>query len=160
MKHILLVLSVLVTSLSLTSLHAQVNSDDFAAEPDKTMAASHQSFLKGDTDKAAAQIHKAAAYVKKESGEVTSSAKAGLQKAGDALDKLGDDVKSGTVKSADELKKTFASVDHALAEGWHKTAEQAKASGQDAGDALRKAASALDGAAKWSGTKLNQGAQA
>ena len=48
-------------------------------------------------------------------------------------------------------------MDHALAVGWHKTAEEAKNSGKDAGDALRKAGAALDGAAKWSGTKLKQG---
>jgi hypothetical protein len=51
-------------------------------------------------------------------------------------------------------------VDHALAVGWHKTAEEAKNSGKDAGAALKKAGAALDGAAKWSGTKLKQGAQA
>lgn len=156
-------LSILITSLSLSIVapaRAQINPDDFATEPDKTMAASHQSFVKGDTDKAAAQIHKAATYVRNESNQVATSAKAGLQKAGDSLDKLGESVKNGTVKSADELKKTFATVDHAIADGWHETARQAQASGKDAEGALRKAGAALDGAARWSGTKLKQGAQA
>ena len=39
---------------------------DFAGEPDKSMASAHESFVKGDTNKAADQIHKAAVYVKKE----------------------------------------------------------------------------------------------
>ena len=49
---------------------------------------------------------------------------------------------------------------HAIANGCHETAKQAKANGKDAGQALSKAGAALDGAAKWSGTKLKEGAQA
>jgi hypothetical protein len=139
---------------------AQVNPNDFTEEPDKTMAASHSSFVKGETAKASQEIGKAATYVRNESREVSASAKEGVEEAAASLDKLGRDVKNGTVKSGDELRKTFARVDHALAEGWHKTAEEAKNSGKDAGAALKKAGAALDGAAKWSGTKLKQGAQA
>jgi hypothetical protein len=161
-KNILLALSILSVPLSLSigPARAQTDPDDFATEPDKTMAASHQSFVQGDADKASAKLHQAATYVRNESKQVAASAKAGLQKAGDALDKLGEGVKDGTVKSADELKKTFATVDHAIANGWHETATQAKAAGKDAGEALGRAGAALDGAAKWSGTKLKEGAQA
>lgn len=160
-KNALLALSIISLSISaVASARAQTNTDDFATEPDKTMASSHQSFVKGDTNTAAAQIHKAATYVRNESNEVATIAKADLQKAGESLDKLGEGVKNGTVKSADELKKTFATVDHAIAKGWHETAEQAKASGRDSSNALRKAGAALDGAAKWSGIKLQEGAQA
>ena len=150
------VLSIAGATLAL----AQVNPDDFTEEPDKTMAASHASFVKGDTAKASQQIRKAATYVRNESSEVAASAKEDVEKAAASLDKLGRDVKNGTVKSGDELKKTFARVDHALAVGWHKTAEEAKNSGKETGVALKKAGTALDGAAKWSGTKLKQGAQA
>jgi hypothetical protein len=146
--------------LGATFAVAQVNPDDFTEEPDKTMAASHSSFVKGDTAKASQQIRKAATYVKNESREVAASAKDGVEEAAASLDKLGREVKNGTVKSGDELRQTFARVDHALAVGWHKTAEEAKNSGKDADAALRKAGAALDGAAKWSGTKLKQGAQA
>jgi hypothetical protein len=162
-KNILLALSILNISLPMAIVapaRAQTDPDDFTTEPDKTMAASHQSFVKGDTNKAAAQIHKAATYVRDESDQVAASAKADLQKAGDALDKVGQGIKDGTVKSADELKKTFATVDHVIADSWHETAQQAKASGKDAEEALRKAGAALDGAARWSGTKLKEGAQA
>ena len=58
------------------------------------------------------------------------------------------------------MKKAFAKVDHAIADGWHKTAQEAKTSGKETGEALGKAGAALDGAAKWSGTKLKEGAQA
>jgi hypothetical protein len=153
-------IATLVVSVGATFAVAQVNPDDFTEEPDKTMAASHSSFVKGDTAKASQQIRKAATYVKNESREVAASAKDGVEEAAASLDKLGREVKNGTVKSGDELRKTFARVDHALAVGWHKTAEEAKNSGKDADAALRKAGAALDGAAKWSGTKLKQGAQA
>ena len=160
-KNTPLALTVTLLSISAIALaRAQTNPDEFASEPDKTMASSHQSFVKGDTNTAAAQIHKAATYVRNESNEVAASAKADLQKAGNSLDKLGKGIENGTVKSADELKKTFATVDHAIAKGWHETAEQARASGRDSGNALRKAGAALDGAAKWSGTKLQKGTQA
>jgi hypothetical protein len=157
------VISIAIASLSLatlTSAPAQINADGFTAEPDKTMAASHASFVKGDTAKASEGIRKAAAYVRKESDEAAANAKSDLEKAAASLDKLGRGVKNGTVKSADELKKTFASVDHALADAWHKTAEEAKTSEKDASEALGKAGVALDGAARWSGTKLKEGAQA
>jgi hypothetical protein len=150
------VLSIAGATLAL----AQVNPDDFTEEPDKTMAAAHSSFVKGDTAEASQQIRKAATYVRNESSEVAASAKEDVKKAAASLDQLGRDVKNGTVKSGDELKKTFARVDHALAVGWHKTAEEAKTSGKEAGLALKKAGAALDGAARWSGTKLKQGAQA
>jgi hypothetical protein len=106
-KNALLALSIISLSISaVASARAQTNPDDFVTEPDKTMASSHQSFVKGDTNTAAAQIHKAATYVRNESNEVATSAKADFQKAGESLDKLGEGVKNGTVKSADELKKT------------------------------------------------------
>ena len=48
------------------------------------------------------------------------------------MEKLGRRVKSGAVKSDDELKKTFAHVDNELAKGWHATAEESMKAGQDA----------------------------
>ena len=111
---------------------AATSSSDFSTEPDKSMAAAHESFLKGDMQKASASIDKAAASVKKESEKVDASAKEGVKQAGDELDKLGQSVKSGAVKSDDELKKTFAHVDNELAKGWHATAEESMKAGNDA----------------------------
>ena len=96
---------------------------DFAGEPDKSMASGLESFVKGDTKKAAEHIQKAATFVKKQGNQVAKGAKDGVLKAGDQLAKLGADVKKGTVKSGDQLKKTFAQVDHSLATAWHATAE-------------------------------------
>jgi hypothetical protein len=81
---------------------------DFQHEPDKTMAKAHESFVKGNKSKASAEIHQAAAHVRQQSDKAAGDSKAGLKKAGDDLDKLGEGVKKGTVKSGDELKKAFA----------------------------------------------------
>jgi hypothetical protein len=149
------IIAVLIAGLA----HAQAPGD-FKSEPDKSMAAAHESFLKGDMNKAAEHIKKATAYVRAQEKKVSKGAAKGLKKAGDDLEKLGADVKKGTVKSADELKKTFAKVDHALATAWHATAEQEQKAGKDATGALRSAGAGLQGAAAWTGTKLNDGAQA
>jgi hypothetical protein len=132
---------------------------DFTTEPDKTLAAAHESFLKKDTDKAAEQIHKAAAGVKAEADKVTADSKAGMKKAGDELDKLGDGVKAGTVKSETEVKQTFAKVDHQIATCWHQTAAATTKAGKDATDDLKQAGASLSGAAKWSNNKLKEGTQ-
>ena len=63
MNKTLLPLSIATVALSITGATfalAQVNPDDFTEEPDKTMAASHASFVYGDTAKASQEIRKAA----------------------------------------------------------------------------------------------------
>jgi hypothetical protein len=77
----------------LPATYAQTSSTDFKTKPDKTMAAAHESFVKGDTKAAAAGIAKAADYVKKQSVNVADDSKEGMKKAGDELGKLGDGVK-------------------------------------------------------------------
>ena len=81
-----------------------------------------------------------------------------MKRAGAELEKLARRVKSGAVKSDDELKKTFAHVDNEFAKGWHATAEQSMKAGKDASNELKKADESLSGAAKWSGTELKKGA--
>ena len=61
---------------------AATSSSDFTTEPDKSMAAAHESFLKGDMQKASASIEKAAASVKKESEKVAGNAKEDVKRAG------------------------------------------------------------------------------
>lgn len=145
--------------VAVSTAHAQAPAD-FAGDPDKTMASAHESFVKGNMKRAADQVDKAAAYVRKESGQVTKSTRAAVVKASDQLKQLGADIKKGSVKSGDQLKKVFAQVDHQLAGAWHTTAEQARKSGKDATAALKKAGDGLEGAAKWSGTQLKEGTQA
>ena len=150
---------VTVLMLAIQTVHAQAPKD-FAGEPDKSMANAQESFIKGDMNKAAEHIQKAAVYVRNQGNKVAKDAKQGVMKAGDQLSQLGGEVKKGTVKSADQLKKTFAQVDHQLAKAWHTTAEQAQKSGKEATGALKNAGAGLEGAAKWSGTQLQEGTQA
>ena len=152
-----LITAALVTAIP--ALYAQTDTGSFKGEPDKSMAAAHESFLKGAKDKSAADIHKAAEWVKKQSDKVGEDSKAGMKSTGEELDKLGDGVKDGTVKSGDELKKGFAKADHSIAACWHKTAEGTKAAGKDSTEALKKSGAALENSSKWSGQQLSEGTQ-
>src|SRR4030065_11637 len=87
----MLIIAVLMAAISV--VYAQTSSGDFTNEPDKTMASAHESFLKGEMNKAAEQINKAAAYVKKEADKVRQRTKEGGKKAGHDLDKLGQGVR-------------------------------------------------------------------
>jgi hypothetical protein len=140
--------------------YAQTAPAGLKGEPDKTLAAAHESFVKKDMDKAGVQVHKAAAYVAKESDKVAADCKAGVKKASAGLDTLGDNIKKGSVKSADDINKCAASTDHALAHAWFQTADEAKRAGKDSTEALKKSGAALESAAKWSGQQLNEGTQA
>jgi hypothetical protein len=127
--------------------YAQTSVGDFADDPDKSMAAANEAYLKKDNDKAAEYIHKAAAYFHKESDEVASSGKKYMKEAGDGLDKLGEDVKKGAVKSDDDLKKAFAKADHLSAKAWRETMAASQKAGKDATEAFKKAGTSLEGAA-------------
>jgi hypothetical protein len=129
-------------------------------EPDKSMTSAQESFVKGDMNKASEHIKKAAAYLHAQEKKVAKDTSAGVKKAADDLDLLSADVKKGTVKSPDELKKAFAKADHALATAWHATAEQEQKAGKDASTSITHASSALEGAARWTGSKLDTAAQA
>lgn len=149
-----------ITAVAAVALATGVRAADADTEPDKSMTAAHESFAKKDMAGAAGHIHKAAAYVKQDSKKVAKDSKAAMKKVGDQLDKIGDGVKDGTVKSEAALKKSFASVDHQIADCWHKTAVETKKTGKDASADLKKAGDSLAGAAKWSGTKLSEAAHA
>src|SRR5262249_19041722 len=82
-----------------------------AVEPDKSMTSAHESFVKGDMNKASEDIKKAAAYLRSQEKKVAKDASAGVKKAADDLDQLSADVKKGAVKSPDDLKKAFAKAD-------------------------------------------------
>jgi len=129
-------------------------------EPDKSMASAHESFVKGDMNEASEHIKKAATYLHTQEKKVAKNVSAGVKKAADDLDRLSANVKKGAVKSPDDLKKAFAKADHALATAWHATAEQEQKAGKDATTSITHASSALEGAARWTGSKLDTGAQA
>jgi hypothetical protein len=147
----------LTTGFLLVCAHA--SGAEFTTEPDKTMAAAHESFVKGDTKKAGEDFDKASDYVKKQPQQVFEGSNSEMDKAGTELDNLADGVKRGAVKSDADVKKTFAKVDHQMADCWHKTAAESKRLGKDSTADLKKAGDSLAGAAKWSGHQLDEGTQ-
>ena len=74
---VLSMLSIAVLVATISAVYAQTSPANFTSEPDKTMAAAHESFVKKDMNKAAEQIHKAADYVKKEADKVAKDSKEG-----------------------------------------------------------------------------------
>jgi hypothetical protein len=139
-----------------SALYSQISPKDFIAEPDKTMAVAREYFLKGDRSKATAEIRKVALFLKKDSVEVVTECKTSLEDAARELEKLGEDVKKGVAKSDAELSTVFARTDYALATSWNSTAAQSGKTDRE--EALKRAGSALLGAAKWSASKLQGGA--
>jgi len=155
-----LLLGSVITAALITAvpaLCAQTATGSFKNEPDKSMAAAQESLEKGNKDKAAADLEKASKWVKKQADEVGRESSAGMKTAGEELEKLGEGVKNGTVKSGDEMKKAFAKVDHEIASCWHKSAEDSKKAGKDSTADLKKAGAALESSAKWSGHQLSEG---
>jgi hypothetical protein len=73
---------VAVLMIAIPVVYAQAPSE-FATEPDKGMANAHESFVKGDMNKSAEHIKKAAAYVHKEGAKVAQASKESVMKAGD-----------------------------------------------------------------------------
>ena len=63
--------------VAIPAAFAETSSSDLTSESDKSMAAAHESFLKGDMKKASASIDKAAASVSKESEKVAGKRQRG-----------------------------------------------------------------------------------
>jgi hypothetical protein len=102
-----LTLALFVTSVS--GACAQTAPGDFKDEPDKSLAKAHESFVKGDMDKASEQSHKAANYVGKESDKVAADSKEGVKKAGK-------DTANGVTVGADEVDKWFKGIGEGINE--------------------------------------------
>lgn len=127
------------------------------AEPDKSLNAAHESFMKKDMKTAGADIHRAGDYIRQEGDKLGGDSKKAFHDVADETDKLAKGVENGTVKTEGELKHGFAKTEHGLAKAWHGVAGDAKAAGKDTTEALKKAAHSLDAAAKWSGANIKEG---
>src|SRR4030042_4622945 len=67
---ILSMLIILALIATISIVFAQTSPDGFRNEPDQSMAKAHETFVKGEMNKASESIAKAATYVKKEAREV------------------------------------------------------------------------------------------
>jgi hypothetical protein len=131
----------------------------FADEPEHYMKAAHKSFLKKDVKATAAELRKAAAFVKLEAARAADDSKTDLVASATELDKLADDVEKGAVTSVEKLDSTFARAAHALANHHHKKAEEswAKKQVKPTGHSLRAAAEYVEHGSKWTGKEVEAG---
>lgn len=86
----------------------------------------HESFVKKDLKKTAADIRKGAAFLKLEAGRATEEGKKLLEDSSHELTKLAEDVEYGATTSVKRLDEAFAHHHHLKAkESWTNHAEQA-----------------------------------
>jgi len=142
---------------TLIGIFSVVQAGSASEDPNASLEAANESFLKHDTKAAEAYIHKAGEAIRKEGAKAGAKSKEAFDKIADETDKLAKDVKSGAVKTNADLKKRFAKINHSLAKTWHKVAGEANDAGEDTKEAMKKAAHSVSAAADWTGTKLKAG---
>ncbi|HUK41332.1 MAG TPA: hypothetical protein VLX11_09820 [Candidatus Acidoferrales bacterium] len=135
---------------------AQANSSE------ENFQKAHESFMKKDTQAAAVEILKGAAFLKVEASHASGQAKQALNASVQELERLAQAVEQGTVTSGQDLRRAFARADRALAEehfqeaveSWSK--KEVHKTGQD----LTAAADDVRQAFSWTGQKLNSTTEA
>lgn len=130
--------------------------DDLADEPGRHMDRAREAFLEVDAREAAAEMRKAATYLKITAGQAAAATKRALLRSAHELDVLAHGVEAGTVKSVSELDHAFARAAHALSHHHCAMAERSWAAEQTAraGKQLRAAADNLERAAARTGKAL------
>lgn len=146
-------------------------------EPQRHFKAAVEAFAKKDYKAAAAEVRKAAAYVRLESARAVGDAKKGLDAAGVDLGKAAQALDKGAVESERDMDQVFARANQGLAvahraeaaESWarkayHATGYELKAAGHDlesaaarAGGEAKTGAAAATADAKAIGDKLASG---
>jgi len=107
----LIILALIATILT---VFAQTSPGGFTNEPDKSMAKAHESFVKGEMNKAAEFIAKAATYVKKEADEVAKDTKEGAQASVEAVKKVGKEAAKDVKAGAEEFDKLFKGISEGI----------------------------------------------
>ena len=130
--------------------------DDLADEPGNHLFHAREAFLMVDVRKAAAELRKAATYLRINAGQAAAGAKLQLSRSAHELESLAKRVEAGTVKSVTELDRASARAAHALSHHHCVIAERSWLAQQTqrAGKQLRAATDNLEHAAAWSGHKL------
>jgi hypothetical protein len=130
--------------------------DDLADEPGQHMDRARVAFIELDARQAAAELRKAATYLKITAGNAAAATKRALLRSADELDELAHRVEAGTVRTVGELDRAFARASHALSHHHCVIAERSWAARQTtrAGKQLRAAADNLERAAMRTGKAL------
>jgi len=90
-------------------------------EADIYLEKANENFMAGNMKKASHEIKKAAAYLEKQSAKASQATKDAFHASAAQLKKLAQDVKAGTIKTADDLK---AKIDAAYHKALPKKAEK------------------------------------
>lgn len=126
-------------------------------EPGKSFHEARQNFLLEEAKIAAADIRKGAAYLKMEKAVVKKEMQDVIAASEHDLEKLAQDVESGTVKSAKELDGVFARAHQVLAKSYITRATEAwaKKDATQTGHYLKTAITHFRSYLAWSGQKLD-----
>lgn len=133
-----------------------------SAEPQHHFTNALAAYARKDYTAAAADIRKAASYLRLEAGRPAGDSKQALDSSVAELDNLAVSVDHGAIKDEHSMSHAFARADHALALEHHTKATEAWADKQyeKAGYELKAAAQSLEGAAGWAGEEVRAGASA
>lgn len=120
-----------------------------------------QDYVEKDMKAASEEIHKAAVWMKSEAAKAKGKGKEALTASYRELEKLGEDLKKGTVKSVKEIEMASARAYNAVATNSHvKSAEAwSRKEYRKAGEELDAAADALGKAYTWAGEEVKAGTQ-
>ncbi len=120
-----------------------------------------QDYVDKNMKAASEEIRKAAEWMKSETAKAKGKGKEALTASYRELEKLGDDLKKGTVKSEKEIEMASARAYNALATNSHlKSAEAwSKKEFKKAGEELDVAVSQLEKGYAWAGQKVEAGTQ-
>lgn len=129
---------------------------DLSDEPGRHMDRAREAFLIVDAGDAAAEMRKAATYLKISAGQAADGSKRALLRSAHELESLAHRVEAGTVKSVAELDAAFARALHALSHHHCLLAERSWAAEETraAGKQMRAAVENLERAAARTGKAL------
>jgi hypothetical protein len=133
-----------------------------ADAPTKELTQAHESFLKKDWEKSAAETRKAAAFMKREAARAKGETKEALNASATDLEKLADRIEAGTVTSVNDLDRAFARAHQAVAQSHYIHASEAWTAKKSelAGTELQAAASHVRAGIAWSGHKAGEAGEA
>lgn len=131
-------------------------------EPQRHFGAAAEAYAKKDYKAAAAEVRKAASYVRLEAARATGDVKKGLDGAAADLARVATALDKGTLKAEKDLVTAFAKADHALALGHRARAAEswARKAYDQMGYELKAAAHGLESGAAWAGKEAKAAASA
>ncbi len=140
----------------------EVYLDPLAGEAQHHFLKAREDFIEKQMKAAAAQIRKAAVFLRIEAAGATQKGGETLKGSYDELESLAGRIEKGTVRSATELDNAFFRTHHALAENYYDLATEyleqknvAKTSNH-----LQSIAESIEQAVAWGGHKVEEGTRA